>query len=56
MKKGILLFFSTIFFVAVHGNQVQDTTVKPLQINGSIGLTNNGISIIPTFSLNAPAA
>ena len=56
MKKALLLIFSTIFFAAVHGNPIKDTTVKPLQINGNIGLTNNGISIIPTFSLNAPAA
>ncbi|MCE2757227.1 MAG: hypothetical protein LW706_14495, partial [Chitinophagaceae bacterium] len=56
MKKGILLVFSTILFATAHASLLQDTTTKPLNINGGIGLTNNGISIIPTFSLNAPAA
>lgn len=48
----ILLSVLTIQGVA----QSADSTSKPLNINGNIGLTNNGISIIPTFSLNAPAA
>jgi hypothetical protein len=29
----------------------QDTSIKELHVSGSIGVTNNGISIIPTFSL-----
>lgn len=33
----------------------QDTIVNKLDISGNIGVTNNGISIIPTFSLEQPA-
>lgn len=33
-----------------------DTTKTPLHISGNVSVTNNGISIIPTFSLNKPAA
>ena len=33
----------------------QDTTTKELYVSGNIGVTNNGISIIPTFSLKQPA-
>ncbi len=33
----------------------QDTINKELHISGNIGMTNNGISIIPTFSLKKPA-
>lgn len=32
-----------------------DSLGSPLHVSGNIGLTNNGISIVPTFSLNAPA-
>jgi hypothetical protein len=55
MKRAILLIYSTFFLAVSYANAFQDTTAKPLNISGSIGLTNNGISIIPTFSLNAPA-
>lgn len=55
MKRAILLIYSTFFLTVSYANAFQDTTAKPLNISGSIGLTNNGISIIPTFSLNAPA-
>jgi hypothetical protein len=33
----------------------QDTSTKELHISGNIGVTNNGISIIPTFSLKQSA-
>ena len=33
----------------------QDTAIKEFHVSGSIGVTNNGISIIPTFSLKEPA-
>lgn len=33
----------------------QDTTTKELHVTGNIGVTNNGISIIPTFSLKQSA-
>lgn len=51
--------FVIILFIVLKNqgfSQSTDSTSKPLNISGIIGLTNNGISIIPTFSLNAPAA
>ena len=56
MKKTILIGISLLLILNKLNAADIDTTAKPLNINGSIGLTNNGISIIPTFSLNAPAA
>lgn len=35
--------------------QQQDTTQNATSFSGSLGLTNNGFSIIPSFSLNSPA-
>ncbi|MBA4851430.1 hypothetical protein [Emticicia sp. BO119] len=35
--------------------QQPDTTQSVANFSGSVGLTNNGFSIIPTFSLNSPA-
>jgi hypothetical protein len=55
MKQPILLVLSILYFTINVAQTNTDSTAKPLRINGSIGLTNNGISIIPTFSLNAPA-
>ena len=52
MQKGFIslffLFFSTIILA-------QDTSSKQLTISGNLGVTNNGISIVPTFSLGQPA-
>ena len=56
MKKTILIGISLLLILNKLNAADIDTTAKPLNINGNIGLTNNGISIIPTFSLNAPAA
>ena len=36
--------------------QQADSTKTSSTFSGSIGITNNGFSIIPTFSLNSPAA
>ena len=45
--------FVIIFILFGYNTKAQrDTTL----FTGSIGLTNNGFSIIPTFSLNSPAA
>lgn len=48
----LLLFGFPLFLTA---QSTAEKTPEPLKISGSIGLTNNGISIIPTFSLNAPS-
>lgn len=36
--------------------QTTDSTEVTSTFSGSVGITNNGFSIVPTFSLNAPAA
>jgi hypothetical protein len=35
--------------------QQQDSTQRITTFSGSVGITNNGFSIVPTFSLNSPA-
>ncbi|RYU93610.1 hypothetical protein [Emticicia agri] len=49
-----LLFF--IFSTQNGHSQQVDSTKTVANFSGTIGLTNNGFSIIPTFSLNNPAA
>lgn len=53
LKITCLLIFSTLDSLA----QTQDSTntQAATTFSGSVGLTNNGFSIIPTFSLNNPA-
>ena len=48
---AIAIFFSRNSF-----SQLFDSTKKTGHLGGSIELTNNGISVVPTFSLNKPAA
>lgn len=56
MRKTFFVAVVSIFISVLSHAAIIDTTEHPLKINGNIGLTNNGISIIPTFSLNAPSA
>lgn len=54
MKLLYTILFSLVFtFVTA---QSTDSTKNITQFSGSVGITNNGFSIIPTFSLNSPAA
>ncbi len=48
---SIFLFFCSFISLA----QSKDSTQVPMVFSGNVGFTNNGISIIPTFSLDAPA-
>jgi hypothetical protein len=54
-----LIFIVVVFMsllVSFEGfSQNQDTTKVATIYAGSVGITNNGFSIIPTFSLNSPA-
>jgi hypothetical protein len=52
VKKAFTILFILIAFIS---NAQTDTLQSEYHINGNIGVTNNGISIIPTFSLKAPA-
>ncbi len=47
----VLLFFYTVLSFA----QSDDSTQTPMVFSGNVGFTNNGFSIIPTFSLDNPA-
>jgi len=54
---GILLAVSILLFNQSSLAQAgRDSTQHAINFSGSIGLTNNGFSIIPSFSLNSPAA
>jgi hypothetical protein len=47
----VLLFFCSVLSFA----QTDDSTQTPMVFSGNVGFTNNGFSIIPTFSLDNPA-
>lgn len=52
------LFLLALFFSSKSYSQSEETSGKPLirHFNGTITATNNGISIIPAFTLGRPAA
>jgi hypothetical protein len=57
MKYLNVLFFS-LFLMSLQQTamaQSPDSTKNISSFSGSVGFTNNGFSIIPTFSLNSPA-
>ena len=49
----VLLIY--IFTSQIGFGQQPDSTNNNTTFSGSVGITNNGFSIIPTFSLNSPA-
>jgi len=53
-RKGLLVF---ALFNLTHFSfsQHKDSTKSISHFSGSVSVTNNGISIIPAFSLNKPA-
>lgn len=53
MTRFFILFF--IFTISFASAQTPDSTQTPTNFSGSVGITNNGFSIIPSFSLNSPA-
>lgn len=55
MNKPLLLFLSFLFLSVSVLSENVDTTHHPIQFSGNIGVTNNGVSLIPTFSLGKPA-
>lgn len=54
--QKIVLVFSFLFISILSFSQADDSTSTKTQFSGSITITNNGFAIIPTFSLNSPAA
>lgn len=45
------------FLLLTHSSfsQKKDSTSNIFHLSGSVGITNNGISIVPSFSLGKPA-
>ena len=60
MKKNIytktLLLLAFLNLVHATFSQKTDSTKSITHLSGSISITNNGISVIPTFTLGKPAA
>jgi hypothetical protein len=55
-KNALLSVFTFLLFTHVSFSQKSDSTKSISYFSGSVGVTNNGISIVPTFSLGKPAA
>jgi hypothetical protein len=58
MKTTIktLLMLILLNLTLISFSQIQDSEKNPIHLNGSVTITNNGISFIPTFTLGKPAA
>lgn len=59
-KLRLTLFFLNILFGSSYtlAQELQQDSLqkKPIIFSGSVGLSSNGFSIVPTFSLNSPAS
>ena len=55
-KKALILFFFSLGNACLVSAQKIDSTKRIGHFSGAAGVTNNGISLIPTFSLDKPAA
>ena len=54
--KKILLLFALINLTHFSFSQKTDSTKNINYVSGAVSVTNNGISIVPSFSLDKPAA
>jgi hypothetical protein len=55
-RSKLLGLFLLCLQVNILVAQEADSTKKPAHLSGAVTVTNNGISLIPTFSLSKPAA
>lgn len=55
MKNKLLSFVLLFCFPCAGIAQQDDSTKKPYHLTGTVNVTNNGISLVPNFSLNKPA-
>lgn len=55
INTTIMILTCVVVSISCFG-QSTDSTQTLSTFSGSLGLTNNGFSIVPTFSLNSPAA
>jgi hypothetical protein len=56
LKKSVLFLFTFLLFAYFSFCQKSDTLKHILNFNGSVSVTNNGFSFVPSFSLGKPAA
>jgi hypothetical protein len=56
MQKTIVLIVLVLSMLTRSFSQKTDSTKSASYFSGAISVTNNGISIVPTFSLDKPAA
>ena len=56
MQKRPILLFCFLAIVQLSTAQKADSTRSTIDLSGAASVTNNGISLIPTFSLEKPAA
>jgi hypothetical protein len=54
-KTPVLIFIAFLLFGHFSFSQKTDSTKSLTFFSGAIGVTNNGISIVPSFSLDKPA-
>ena len=54
--KMALLFFVLLYLTPFSFSQKADSTKGIGHFSGAVSVTNNGISFVPTFSLDKPAA
>lgn len=54
--KRTIVFYLLLFIVGKLQAQQADTSRRSFQFSGSVSVTHNGLSFIPTFSLEKPAA
>ncbi|MEO0040763.1 MAG: hypothetical protein RL329_211 [Bacteroidota bacterium] len=56
MQKFFPVLTITLLTLQMGYGQQSDSTQSMTRFSGQVGITNNGFSIIPSFSLNSPAA
>jgi hypothetical protein len=56
MIKKLVLFCALVFPCVIFSQEEKSKTKIIDDISGSVSVTNNGISLVPTFSLGDPAA
>lgn len=55
MRNRLLLFFILSNFINTGFSQQKDSIKNDIHFSGSVNVTNNGISLVPNFSLGKPA-
>ncbi len=56
MRQKLLPIILIVFLFSLNVySQKTDSTKAPIQFSGNISATNNGVSLVPTFSLGKPA-